>query len=202
MGKCEVTQREYQAVIGSNPSWFTGDLDRPVERVDWHDATNYCAKLTTSERSAGRLPSGYVYRLPTEAEWEYGCGAGTTTATAFGDSLSSTHANFNGDSAYNGAAKGPYLKTTTKVGSFPSNAWGLYDMHGNVWEWCQDWYGSYPGGSVTDPQDPSSGWWIPVRVIRGGSWGSGGRLCRTAYRSAYNQDFNRMGFRVVLAPGP
>jgi len=202
MGKYEVTQREYQVVMGSNPSYFTGDLDRPVEQVTWNDATNYCVKLTASERSSGRLPSGYAYRLPTEAEWEYACRAGTTTATAFGNSLSSTQANFDGNYPYNGAAEGPWLRCTTKVGSYAPNAWGLYDMHGNVYEWCMDWYqDSLPEGSVTDPRGPSSG---SNRVIRGGSWSHYGRYCRSAlrYGNSPGGRHGSVGFRVVLAPGP
>jgi formylglycine-generating enzyme required for sulfatase activity len=202
MGKYEVTQREYQALMGSNPSYFTGDLDRPVESVTWYDATNYCGKLTAWELPAGRLPAGYVYRLPTEAEWEYACRAGTTNATAFGNSLSSTQANFDGNNPYNGAAKGPYLQRTTKVGSYAPNAWGLCDVYGNVWEWCMDWYsGSLPGGSVTDPKGSGSG---SYRAARGGGWSNSGRVCRSANRLNGKPDsrYRDMGFRVVLAPGP
>jgi formylglycine-generating enzyme required for sulfatase activity len=201
MGKYEVTQGEYQSVMGSNPSWFTGDLQRPVEMVSsWSEATNYCGKLTQQERNAGNLLSGYVYRLPTEAEWEYACRAGTTTATAYGNSLSSAQANFNGNFPYGGAAMGPFLERTAAVGSYAPNAWGLYDMHGNVWEWCLDWYGAYPGGSVTDPKGPASG---SDRVLRGGSWFYLGKVCRSAGRN-YGPDIYGtyyIGFRPVLAPG-
>jgi formylglycine-generating enzyme required for sulfatase activity len=199
MDKYELTQVQYQAVMGNNPSWFAGDLNRPVEQVSWYDATNYCGKLTAQERVTGRLPAGYVYRLPTEAEWEYACRAGTTTATAFGNNLSSTQANFNGEHPYNEGAEGLYLHKTTKVGSYALNGWGLYDMHGNVDEWCWDRYGSYPALSVTDPKGPSSGWY---RVIRGGSWGNYGGSCRSAFRGGYSPDsrHDNVGFRVVLAP--
>ena len=166
MSKYEVTQEEYLAVMmGNNPSRFKEDLKRPVEQVSWNDATNYCGKLTAREKAVGRLPAGYVYRLPTEAEWEYACRAGTTTATAFGNSLSSAQANFNGNYPYNGAAIGPNIVGTTAVGSYAPNAWGLYDMHGNVYEWCADWSGTYPGGSVTDPKGAVTG---SYRVDRGG----------------------------------
>ncbi len=199
ISKYETTQEEYLEVMGTNPSNFKGDVNRPVERVTWTDATNYCGKLTARERDAGKLPAGYEYRLPTEAEWEYACRAGTTSATAYGNSLSSAQANFNGKYPYGGAAQGPNLAGTTTVGSYPANAWGLYDMHGNVWEWCLDWYGTYPGGSVTDPRGPTTG---SRRVIRGSGWLHDGSRCRSAFRvnlspGDWGQD---MGFRPVLAP--
>jgi len=151
------------------------------------------------ERNAGRLLPGYIYRLPSEAEWEYCCRAGTTTATAFGNSISLSQANFNGNYPYNGAAKGPYLERTTAVGSYATNAWGLYDMHGNVWEWCLDWYGDYPLGSVTDPKGLDLG---SRRVVRGGGWSSHGGGCRPANRDDLLPDYgyNFVGFRTVLDP--
>jgi formylglycine-generating enzyme required for sulfatase activity len=199
MSKYETTQEEYLAVMGSNPADFTGNMKRPEEQVSWDDATNYCAKLTDRERTSGRLPSGYAYRLPTEAEWEYACRAGTTTATAYGDSLSSTQANFNGSSPYNGNAEGPYLGKTIMVGSYAPNAWGLYDMHGNVWEWCLDWAGTYPGGSETDPRGTTTG---SIRVLRGGCWYDYGWYCRSAFRFGRKPDIRNgyVGFRPVLAP--
>ena len=122
-----------------------------MELVAWDDANAFCRKLTEPERQAGRLPAGWEYRLPTEAQWEYACRAGTVTATAFGDSLSSRQANFNGNNPYNGAENGPNLTRTAEVGTYPANAWGLHDMHGNVWEWCRDWYQrKLPGGN--DPE--------------------------------------------------
>ena len=124
MSKCETTQEEYMAVMGTNPSYFKGEARKPVEKVSWNDATNYCAKLTARKRDAGMLPAGYAYRLPSEAEWEYACRAGTTTATAYGDSLSSTQANFCGV-PYGGGAKGPNLRATTKVGFLCSECLGF-----------------------------------------------------------------------------
>ncbi|MBI4662918.1 MAG: SUMF1/EgtB/PvdO family nonheme iron enzyme [Verrucomicrobia bacterium] len=219
MSKYEVTQKEYLAVMGSNPSYFTTkdwngnpinpDLNRPVEQVSWKDAMNYCAKVTASEQAAGRLPAGWVYRLPTEAEWEYACRAGTSTAFHYGPALRGGMANFYSYWEYDASVGSislsdapTYLGRTTTVGSYAPNAFGLYDMHGNVWEWCLDryWYGSYPSGSVTDPRGPSTG---SFRVIRGGSWFHYARYCRSAYRRHNSPDggYRNLGFRPVLAPG-
>jgi sulfatase modifying factor 1 len=175
LGKYEVTQGQWKVVMGTDPSKFKGD-DLPVEQVSWEDAMAFCRKLNQMD---GNRPSGYVYSLPTEAQWEYACRAGKTTATAFGDSLSSREANFNGEKPYGGAAKEPKLGKTAPVGSYRPNAWGFYDLHGNVREWCSDWYGDYPSGSVTNPAGPSFG---THRVDRGGSWFSYGGRCRSASR--------------------
>ena len=194
MGQHEVTQGEYQAVMGSNISYFTGDLNRPAESVNWFDARDYCANLTQQERTAGRLPAGWVYRLPTEAEWEYAARAGTTTRFSFGDDAGYTKL---GEYAWYSSNSG---SATHAVQTKKPNSWGLYDMAGNVWEWCSDWNGSYPGGSVIDPVGPASG---SYRVGRGGSWYSDGRHCRSAIRASQTPDFryNIVGFRAVLAPG-
>ncbi|HXI70190.1 MAG TPA: SUMF1/EgtB/PvdO family nonheme iron enzyme [Verrucomicrobiae bacterium] len=199
IGKYEVTQREYQAVIGSNPSQFPGDLNRPVETVSWLDATNYCAKLTQQELAAGRIPPGSHYRLPTEAEWECAARAGTSTRFSYGDDPNFTElANhawywFNSDVA------------THPVGQKAPNPWGLYDMEGNVWEWTQDWYGQYHGGAITDPQGPVSNS-IGVKVIRGGAWDAGESNCRSGRRQTegvhpFITDYI-LGFRVVLVTEP
>lgn len=190
LGQYEVTQREYLAVMGNNPSSFTEDLNRPVEGVSWYDATNYCGKLTGQERQAGRLPDGYEYRLPTEAQWEYACRAGTTTRFSHGDDVGYTqlgqYAWYSGNSS----------SQTHAVGQRAANPWGLYDMHGNVWEWCADWYGSYPGGSVPDPTGSSGSY----RVLRGGSWTTFGRNCRSAIRVSFNPSYrvSNLGFRFAL----
>jgi formylglycine-generating enzyme required for sulfatase activity len=218
MGKYAVTQGEHLALMGSNPSYFTTedyygngippDLNRPVERVSWDDATNYCGQLTQQEQAAGRLPVGWVYRLPTESEREYACRAGTTTAFNFGSAIHGGMENFYDYYEYDASIGDiyvpnpavPWLARTTTVGSYQPNAWGLYDMHGNVGEWCRDWYGSYPTGSVTDPQGSASG---SNRVIRGGWWGNGGWVCRSAARGDEDPSdrLDGVGFRVVLAPG-
>jgi len=203
IGRYEVTQAEYQAVMGANQSFFQGasypnSANRPVEQVTWNDAMAYCLALTAREFAAGRLPAGYQYRLPTEAEWEYCCREGTTTEFHYGNSLLCGQANF-----YYSHHTNSYCNTvsTVAVGSYVPNAWGLYDMHGNVWEWCLDsWDGSasYPAAAVTDPY-VSSG---PLRVIRGGSWLSYSGGCRSAFRgSLIPASANYyIGFRVVLAP--
>jgi formylglycine-generating enzyme required for sulfatase activity/tRNA A-37 threonylcarbamoyl transferase component Bud32 len=189
IGKHEITQAQWQAVMGNNnnPSNFKG-ANRPVENVSWNDAKEFCQKLSQL--------TGKAYRLPTEAEWEYAARAGTTTPFAFGSSLSSTQANFDGNYPYGGAAKGVYRAQTTEVGSFAANAFGLFDMHGNVWEWCQDWYGPYGTGAQNNPTGPTTG---EYRVLRGGSWYSNSWNCRAAYRK-WNAPGDRnydIGFRVV-----
>jgi len=199
IGKYEVTQREYLAVTGENPSGFPGDLNRPIESVSFFAASNYCVLLTAQEQAAGRIPLFTHYRLPTEAEWECAARAATTTRLSYGDDP-----DLNGlsDFAWFGAHNGI---TTHPVGQKEPNAWGLYDMAGNVWEWGQDWYGNYPGGAVTDPQGPATnpiGW----KVIRGGAWESSEFDCRSASRwfegaHPFINDFI-IGFRVVLAVEP
>lgn len=199
IGKYEVTQREYLAVTGSNPSQFPGDLDRPVETVSFPDATNYCARLTQLELAAGRIPPGSHYRLPTEAEWECAARAGTSTRFSYGDDPGFTNLV---DHAWYGFNSG---FRTHPVGQKAPNPWGLYDMEGNVLEWTQDWYGPYPGGSVTDPQGPASNL-QGTKVIRGGAWDASEADCRSGRRlaegvSPFITDFI-LGFRVVLVSEP
>jgi formylglycine-generating enzyme required for sulfatase activity len=209
MGQFEVTQGAYEAVMGSNPSWFSGDRtaegganygtdpSRPVETVSWFDATNYCNQLTEKERAAGRIPTNSVCRLPREAEWEYACRAWTSTRFSYGDDPG--YASLS-DYAWHTGNSG---ETAHPVGQKSPNPWGLYDMHGNVWEWCQDRYGDYSGGIALDPQGPVTG---DLRIIRGGSWlgmSSDSKLFRSANRNHYSPGYlsSHIGFRVVLAPG-
>jgi len=214
MGKYPVTQGKYQAVVGSNPSFFTAangytdDPSLPVEQVSWNDATNYCALRTQQERTAGLISTNFSYRLQTESEWEYACRAGTTNAFYWGTNIVSEQANFNGQYEYDSTTgttfnmSGVFLETTTPVGSYEVNPWGLYDMSGNVWELCQDWFGTYPAGSVLDPSGPVSG---SNRVIRGGDWFDHGVYSRSASRNVVTSQtfkFNNIGFRVVLALNP
>jgi uncharacterized protein (TIGR02996 family) len=191
LGVHAVTQAQWRAVLGTDPSHFKGD-DLPVEQVGWAEARAYAAQLTEQRGD------GHVYRLPTEAEWEYACRAGTDTPFHFGATLSTDQANFDGRRR----GRGVHRDETTPVGSFPANAWGLYDMHGNVYEWCADYYEKYPRGEVTDPTGPTEGWcW----VIRGGGWNTGAGFCRAALRYALAGTVGRdyVGFRVArsLPPG-
>ncbi|MCA9143444.1 MAG: formylglycine-generating enzyme family protein [Planctomycetaceae bacterium] len=208
IGKYEVVQEEWDQLMESNPSEFspTGQAKYkifgkstsrfPVESLLVEEAEAFCNRLTERERSAGRLPTNCCYTLPTEAQWEYACRAGTTTATAFGDQLSSADANFKGFVPYNGAKRGPFLFRTTNVGSYRGNAWGIHDMHGNVWEYCAGWYTDVaPGG--TDPEATTSG---TYRIGKGGSWFHDGRYSRSAFRYWIEPDMRQgtVGFRVAL----
>ena len=188
IGKYPVTQTQWQAVMGNNPSYFQGD-NLPVEKVSWGDTQEFCARV--------RKKTGQVVRLPTEAQWEYSCRAGTSTSFHFGQELNGTQANCHGDYPYGTPQKGPNLGKTSPVGSYPANAWGLYDMHGNVWEYCQDWYAAYPKQSVTDPRGPEVG---SDCLFRGGCWNGGAAFCRSANRLRDVPSFRgiRRGFRLLL----
>jgi formylglycine-generating enzyme required for sulfatase activity len=181
LGKYEVTQGQWQAVMGSNPSHFTGDPSRPVENVSWDDVREFVRRLNG-------LEGGAAYRLPTEAEWEYAARAGTTNRWSFGDEMSQL-----GRYAwYDENAEGQ----THPVGQLQPNPWGLYDIHGNVWEWVQNWYGKYTGSTAVDPAGPSSG---SDRVYRGGSWRYTLRFCRSAFRYYDVPGFrlDNVGFRLL-----
>jgi formylglycine-generating enzyme required for sulfatase activity len=195
MGKYPLTQAQYQAIMGHKYSRFYGS-NRPVERVSWNNAVAFCEKL--SQRT------GKTYRLPSEAEWEYACRAGTTTPFHFGETITTDLANYHGNDTYGQETKGVYRAETRGVGSFGvANNFGLYDMHGNVWEWCQDnCHRNYEGA----PTDGSE--WIDIkentneRLLRGGSWKNSPDYCRSAFRSAsigLDKKFEHIGFRVVCS---
>jgi formylglycine-generating enzyme required for sulfatase activity len=194
MGKYVVTQQQWQAIMGNDPSYFKGK-NRPVERVSWNNATEFCQKLSKK--------TGRDYRLPSEAEWEYTCRAGTTTPFYFGETITGELANYRASNTYADEQKGEYREQTTPVGQFPPNAFGLYDMHGNVYEWCQDvWHSDYDGAPV-DGSAWLNGGNSNCRVVRGGSWYFVPWWCRSAGRSDYNSvetGINDIGFRVVSFP--
>jgi formylglycine-generating enzyme required for sulfatase activity len=210
LGVYAVTQAQYTKVMDKNPSYFSAkgegkgkvkglDTSRfPVESVSWQDAQKFCAKLSAlpGEKAARR-----AYRLPTEAQWEYACRAGTSTPFHCGKSLSSRQANFLGHFPYGGADNGPYLGRPCKVGSYKPNAWGLFDMHGNVRQWCADWYKKdyYQDSPKADPKGPEKG---DRRVLRGGSWATFGWFCRAASRDSAEpaERSSTVGFRVVCVP--
>jgi formylglycine-generating enzyme required for sulfatase activity len=208
MAAYEVTQAEYAKLMDPNTlSNFHrgngGSPEHPMENVLWVEAEEFCKKLTAldAEKRANR-----TYRLPTEAEWEYACRGGTNTAFHFGDSLSSTQANFDGNYPFGNASKGPYRRKTVRIGSYAPNAFGLYDMHGNVAEWCADWFDPdyYEHSPETDPKGPPAGV-LPddydnfFLVARGGSWLDDSRACRSAYRmrAMHRNRYWIIGFRVA-----
>ena len=192
MSKYPITQEQYEVIMGNNPSRFIGEK-RPVEKVSWQDATKFCQRLS---RKMGR-----DYRLPRESQWEYACRAGTTTPFNFGKTITPELVNYNGKYPYGNAPKGKYRQQTTDVGIFPPNAFGLYDMYGNVWEWCaEEWDDNYDGASrdgnvrLDRSQEPPR--------LRGGSWFSSSNACRSTYRLNIGRrdihSFN-IGFRVVCS---
>ncbi len=190
MGKYSITQAQWEAIMGNNPSYFKGPK-RPVEKVNWNDAVAFCQKLSQQ--------TGRTYQLPSEAQWEYACRAGTTTPFYFGETITPDLVNYDGNNPYGGVPKGQYRKETTPVDSFSPNTFGLYDMHGNVWEWCEDvWHENYNGA----PTDGSA--WVAgggeYRLLRGGSWNDSAVWCRAAYRFEYTPDsrHDNVGLRVVL----
>ncbi len=189
MGVHAVTQEEWQTIMGKNPAKFQSEKRLPVERVSWEHGQDFVKKLGAKDKRP--------YRLPTEAEWEYACRAGTTTPFFFGATISTDQANYLGDVAYGNGTKGVFRKKTTLVGSFPANAWGLHDMCGNVWQWCQDWHGDYPWSDVVDPQGPATG---KDRVMRGGAWGIYPDYCRSAsrYKLAPTWGDDAIGLRVCF----
>jgi formylglycine-generating enzyme required for sulfatase activity len=177
LGVHSVTQKQWRVVMGDNPSQFKGD-DLPVDSVSWNDCQEFVKKLSAKE--------GKRYRLPTEAEWEFACRAGTTTPFFFGETISTDQANYIGDYIYGKGKKGIFRKTTTPPDTFKANAWGVQDMHGNVWQYCLDSYGPYPVTDLSNPEnhvkDHLNDKNETARVLRGGSWNDGPRSCRAACR--------------------
>jgi formylglycine-generating enzyme len=188
------TQEIWKAVTGENPSHFQNEEDSiqelPVETVSFDDVQAFLTQLNE------RIGKEATFSLPTEAQWEYACRAGTNTPFSFGKSISTDQANFNGDYPYADSAKGEFRKRTVAVKSLPCNAWGLYQMHGNVWEWCSDWYAEYSQDDFSDPQGPDSG---SYRVIRGGSWINIACNVRSASRWSFDPGYHdaNLGFRLL-----
>ncbi|MGD1701593.1 SUMF1/EgtB/PvdO family nonheme iron enzyme [Dapis sp. BLCC M229] len=192
MSKYPITQNQYQAIIGKNPSYFKGG-NRPVEMVTWYNATEFCQRISQKTRK--------IYRLPSESQWEYACRAGTNTPFYFGETITTDLVNYDGDYHYGNTPQGNSQKQTTNVGSFPPNAFGLYDMHGNVWEWCQDiWHDNYQG-APTDGSAWETGGYSQTQVLRGGSWCHNPRRCRSSFRNRDIADYRLIyrGFRIVCA---
>jgi len=209
MAQFEATQRDWKRVVGPLPGPLTEELvegdDIPVGNMNFAEAEDFTRSLTALGRADGTLPENWEVRLPTEAQWEYAARSGTTTATAFGDSLSSTQANFKGDRPYNGGAPGPSLVRATPAGSYAPNAWNLHDMHGNIYEWCRDWFHTdYPAGADPDLHDaertatPNDTGDIS-RSRRGGGWTDPGWSCRSAFRLRFEPErrYDHIGFRVA-----
>ena len=189
MGKYEVTQEEYQAIMNENPSHFKGPK-LPVEGLYWSDAKEFCRKLSAKE--------GKTYRLPSEAEWEYACRAGTATPFHFGATSSTDQVNYDGDYPYGNGKKGLARKKPTEVGSFAANKFGLHDMHGNVLEWCEDWFNKdeYQRGNCKDPRGPLQGS-LSGEVARGGGFRNAAKDCRAAARFARVKQHGDLGFRLA-----
>ena len=187
MGIHLVTQEQWQVVMGDNPSHFKGEKNLPVDTVSWNDCQEFIKKLWGKDKKP--------YRLPSEAEWEYSCRAGTKTPFHFGETISTEQANYNGNHIYGGGKKGKRREKTTPLGTYPANAFGLYDMHGNLWQWCQDWLGDYPQKAVVDPRGPEQG---DDRVLRGGSWGDYPWGCRSASRNGHVPGLRHNGNGIRL----
>ncbi len=215
IGKTEISQKEYKALMGVNPSYFEGDYF-PVDNITWFDAVLCCNEMSKQENfdtiysytsiqgtpgdgcdSLGNLTidlSKNGYRLPTEAEWEYACRAGTTTSFSFGENVTTDQVNYNGNYPYKDGEIGEFRNTTVAVGSLPANAFGLYEMHGNVDEWVNDWYGTYEEGTFENPEGPENG---TNRILRGGGWSSVGRYIRSTWRLGGFGHSNDYGLRFA-----
>jgi formylglycine-generating enzyme required for sulfatase activity len=192
LGKYEVTQVQWMSVMSNNPSYFKGD-EKPVENVTWEECQNFIKKVNKYAECGARLP--------TEAEWEYACRAGTTTPYSWGYTLNGDRANCDGNFPYGTTRNGPYRESTVRVGSYSQNNWGFCDMHGNVYEWCMDWYGSYSSKDKSDPIGSVSG---EYRVVRGGGWNDFARRCRSSDRgwSCPDLRYNYVGLRLACSEVP
>ena len=203
LGETTVTQALWQAVTGNNPSHFDKNEQNPVEKVSWDDSITFIQQLNDLLAQANGLMSDrFTLRLPFEAEWEYACRAGTTTPFSFGENITTDQVNYEGDYPYDNAEKGESREKTVAVKSLLCNAWGLYEMHGNVWEWCQDWFVSdLCSEAVTNPRGAEEG---TERVFRGGSWDRSGRFMRSAMRAYHSPDFRdfSLGLRLALGGCP
>ncbi|WP_339132835.1 MAG: formylglycine-generating enzyme family protein [Candidatus Electrothrix sp. GW3-4] len=194
-----VTQAAWQAIIGRNPAEFQDDKFNPVEEVSWDNAQEFIAELNRRLAEAGGTEEGMLFRLPTEAEWEHACRAGTDTPFSFGKNITSEQVNYDGNHPYADGEKGKYREKTVPVKSLPPNPWGLYEMHGNVWEWCADsWEENLGEEAVSDPYNDTSG---SDRVMRGGSWDLYGRSVRSAYRLHRSPDYRDDDYGFRLASG-
>ena len=191
MADSACTQALWQAVMGKNPSYFEGDTQRPVDSVSWDDVQGFLKRLQA-------MVPGCEAVLPTEAMWEYACRAGTETPFSFGDDITPEQVNYDGNYPYRGGKKGLYRESTVAVKSLPANAWGLHEMHGNVWEWCADRTRTYDGQAQVDPEGPSGSAEDGHRVLRGGSWAFIARNARSARRRALHPGFRDQGFGFRL----
>lgn len=210
MAKYEATQGDWKRIVGTLPGEFTAELPEgenlPVGNVNFAEAEMFCSRATQRGRQAGEIPPDWEFRLPTEAQWEYACRAGTTTATSFGDRIGSRQANIRGDKPYNGGEPGPTLGRAAPVGSYPANPWGLHDMHGNTCEWCRDWFHiRLPGGVDPDlymamATATRSEHGDISRSRRGSCWADSGWPCRSAFRQRFEpaRRYDHIGIRVVV----
>ncbi len=195
IGKYEITQAQWEAVMGNNPSHFKEcGAKCPVESISWEDVQIYLKKLHDK--------TGFQFRLPTEAEWEYATRAGTTTAFSFGDNINTSQVNYDGDYPYKGNIIGLDRKQPVPVGSLPANPWGLHEVHGNVWEFVQDWHkvDYYKTSPMNNPKGPAEG---SFRIRRGGSWRFDAKFCRSAFRGRFRPDSKSKlsGFRLAMSLG-